>query len=365
MERIQQILEDLSIINSPSGREKQMGEYLLSAYGKFADRAEIDNRGNVLFHKDAIHHENCEELMILAHMDTIGVIVTHVEENGFLRIDKIGGITNSILLGKKIQFVKGNKCVFGIVGSIPPHVKINDNNSFNMSDLWVDIGARNKEEALKIISIGDYGIMTSEFTNLSNNLVGMGALDNKSSLCIMLSVLEALSNIRLERLNLIFVATTQEEIGLHGSSAISHTYFPDRIIVLDVTHASDFPGMKKAIYGDIKLGNGPVIPVSPDTTEEIQNELRIVAAKNGVDYQIQAFSHPIGTDTNALHKNTIISKVGLVCIPCRYMHSSYEVTSTKDIQDASKILLKLIEVLDSVELDEPYSHHPIGAIHEE
>ena len=365
MERISQILDNLTKIKSPSGKENQMGEYLQSAYKKYVDRIVIDNRGNVFFHKDALHSKNCKNVMILAHMDTIGVMVTHVEENGYLRIDKIGGINNSVLLGKKIEFVKENQIIPGIVGCIPPHVKGNDNISNDMSELWVDIGARNKEEALKIISIGDYGIISSEPTLLSNNMIGMGALDNKSSLCVMLSVIEKLSNIKFDKLNLSFVASTQEEIGLRGSSAIGHAHSPDIVIVLDVTHSTDFPGMKKAIYGDIKLGEGPVIPISPDTTEEIQNKLKSVASEIGIDYQIQAFSHPIGTDTNSLHKDNIKTKIGLLCIPCRYMHSSYEVVSLIDISGTYQLLIKTISDLNSVVLDEPSIHHPIGAIHEE
>lgn len=345
---IYQLLCELSNFDSPSGNETEFGEYIISEFSKYAFKSEIDTRGNVYFYKNASNPECAQTLMIMAHMDTIGVIVTHIEDNGYLRIDKIGGIDSTILAGRKIRFYANGKTLYGIVGAIPPHVKKNDKTLYEITDLWVDIGANNKEDAMKTISVGDYGTIQSEPTNMLHNFVSTGKLDNKVGLCIMLLLLKYFGKINIKNINIIFVASVQEEIGKRGASAICHSASPDTIIVLDVTHSSDYYGVNKAIYGNVKAGEGPVFPISPDTTSEIQSTFKEIAYANNLKYQIQAFSRPVGTDTDPLQKHNANSKIGLLCIPCRYMHSPYEVCSVTDIDTAIKILKNYIIKQDAV-----------------
>lgn len=193
----------------------------------------------------------------------------------------------------------------------------------------------------------------------------LSAADNKVGITILLSILSELVGKELENLDIIYVASSQEEIGLRGASALCQEYQPDYAIVLDVTHSSDYHGIKKAIYGDIKLGNGPVIPISADSSKVLQSFIRGIAIRNGIPHQIQAFARPTGTDLNAIQLRQQHTLTGLIAVPCRYMHSPNEVVSIKDIEDASNILTRSIEELDSVELDEPNDYRPIGTIPEE
>ncbi len=170
----------------------------------------------------------------------------------------------------------------------------------------------------------------------------MRAADNRTGLAIIIYLLEALRNYSLNRTNLTCVASVQEEIGLRGSTALCMDYSPDYIIVLDVTHATDYPGIKKSIYGDIKLGHGPVIPISPDSSKDLQFFIQKTAIQNNISYQVQAFARPTSTDLNAINMRFKQAQTGLICVPCRYMHSPCEIISITDIKNTVSILLNFI-----------------------
>lgn len=361
---VRNILAKLGEIISPSSNEEMMRRYIISNYGTFVDRYSTDARGNLFLMKFG-NNKVKKTLMIVAHMDEIGIIVTHIEENGLIRFDKIGGLDANTSIGHRVNLLTTHGVIPGVIGASPPHVKKENSQKIEISDLWIDIGATSKQESTSIVSIGDVGVIKYGFSELLGNQVTLSAADNKVGITILLSILSELVGKELENLDVIYVASSQEEIGLRGASALCQKYQPDYAIVLDVTHSSDYPGIKKAIYGDIKLGNGPVIPISADSSKVLQSFIRGIAIRNGIPFQIQAFARPTGTDLNAIQLRQQHTLTGLIAIPCRYMHSPNEVVSIKDIEDASNILTRSIEELDSVELDEPNDYRPIGTIPEE
>lgn len=361
---VRNILVDLSEIPSPSSYEGMMREYIVSKFGGLVDEYSTDVRGNLFLMKYG-HNTSKKTLMIVAHMDEVGIIVTQIEENGIVRFDKIGGLDANTLIGHRVNLLTSHGIIHGVIGAIPPHIKKENYQKVEISDLWIDIGATNNQEVSTIISIGDVGFVNYGFSELFGNQVTLRAADNKVGVTVLISTLSRLNGTDLDNLDIIYVASCQEEIGLRGASALCQEYQPDYAIVLDVTHSSDYPGIKKAIYGDIKLSNGPVIPVSADSSKVLQSLIRGVATRNSIPHQVQAFARPTGTDLNAIQLRQQNTITGLICIPCRYMHSPNEVVSIKDIEDASNLLTRLIEEINSAELDEPNDYHPIGTIHEE
>lgn len=361
---VRDILVKLSEITSPSSNEEMMRQYIMSNFGAMVDKFSTDAHGNLFLMKCG-RNKVKKTLMIVAHMDDIGIIVTYIEENGLARFDKIGGLDVNTLIGQRVNLLTSHGIIQGVIGAVPPHVKKENGQKTEISDLWIDIGATNKHETSTILSIGDVGVMKYEFSELLGNRVTLSAADNKVGITILMSALSNLRVKELDNLDIIYIATSQEEIGLRGASALCQEYQPDYAIVLDVTHSSDYPGIKKAIYGDVKLGNGPVIPISADSSKVLQSFIRGIATRNRIPHQIQAFARPTGTDLNAIQLRQQHTLTGLICVPCRYMHSPNEVVSIKDIEDALDILTRSIEELNSVILDEPNAYCPIGTIPEE
>ncbi len=343
---IQNILSKLSTISSPSANEEQMHKHLISCCGSYVDTFSTDTRNNLILIKHGTNNVR-KTLMIVAHMDEIGIIITYIEENGLLRFDKIGGVDVSVLIGNKVKIRTKDGYIIGVIGSLPPHIKSDKNQKIEISDLWIDVGATNKMEAQKHVCIGATGVVIGGIEELLSDTISMRAADNKTGLAIIISLLESLKGTTLNRINLICVASVQEEIGLRGATALCVDCHPDYIIVLDVTHASDYPGIKKSIYGDIKLGHGPVIPISPDSSKDLQSLIRDTAIHNNIPYQIQAFAKATSTDLNAISMRVQQTKTGLICVPCRYMHSPNEIVSLTDIQNIVQILSHLIFELDS------------------
>ncbi len=340
------ILSELSSISSPSGQEDDMRQHLISKCQNLVDSYNFDAIGNLFFVKQCVN-SSCATVMIIAHMDEIGIIVTYIEENGLLRFDKIGGVDVSVLIGRKVKIDTDNGYIIGVIGSNPPAIKLDKCQKLEISDLWIDFGATSKEDAQKYVCIGAAGVVFCGIDKLLNDTISMRAADNKAGLAIIISLLESLKETRFDSIELLCVASVQEEIGLRGVATLCINYHPDYVIVLDVTHATDCPGIKKSIYGDIKLGCGPVIPVSPDSSKDFQSLIRETATRNNIPYQIQVFARPTCTDLNAISIEAQQTKTGLICVPCRYMHSPNEIVSLMDIKNVVKILLHLILELDS------------------
>lgn len=358
------ILVKLCEIPSPSTNEGMMRQHIVSNFGELVDKYSTDARGNLFLRKCGSNKVK-KKLIVVAHMDEVGIIITYIEENGLVRFDKIGGLDANTLIGHQVKLLTISGIIEGVIGAVPPHVKKEYNQKTEISDLWIDLGATNKLEASSIVNIGDVGFIKYGFSELLGNKISLSAADNKVGITVLMSTLSKLSGKELDNLDITYIASSQEEIGLRGASVLCQEYQPDYAIVIDVTHSSDYPGIKKAIYGDVKLGNGPVIPVSADSSKVLQSFFRSIATRNNIPHQIQAFARPTGTDLNAIQLRQQHTLTGLICVPCRYMHSPNEVVSIKDIEDASDVLTRSIEELNSVILDEPNDYRPIGSIPEE
>jgi len=301
----------------------------------FVDTVTKDVLGNIIAHKKGLG----KKLMLIAHADEVRLMITAIDNDGFLRIKPSGAIDASILPARKIKIEHDGKFITGIIGKRPYHLQRPENEvaKVTFDDLWVDIGAKNKEEALEIVQIGDYAYYDTVVEEMPNGLICGKALDDNAGLEVILHVAEAIKNMDVPW-DVYFVASTQEEIGGRGAIVAAQTIRPDYCIAIDVTHATDYPTINPLQYGDIKIGTGCVLTKGTNVDDELFYKLKRVATENNIPFQIEANPYPTGTDANGIQITNGGVRTAVISIPCRYMHTPYEIVSEEDILALTKLL---------------------------
>lgn len=333
------LLKELSQYMAPSGFEHEMKKYLSQLTESLCLYSYEDIFGNLFWVKKGLSKKT---IMVIAHLDEIGLIVKNIENSGFIRIDKIGGVNPQLLRGTKIRIMHKENLVNGIIGWKPLHMKDAPKpGDIEFSDLWVDIGAENKQMAEQSVSVGDVAVVESSFVELNNSLVAGRALDNHVGLAALMLLISRINDNPTDY-NIVFVASSQEEVGGRGACIAATNINPDIAIAIDTCHATDYPTINKAKWGDIKLGYGSVIPVGTDFSQVIQDKLKEIAIENHAAFQIEAGAGPSGTDINKVQIAGYGCMTGLVSIPCRYMHTVNEVVSLKDIVSCIEIIYDFI-----------------------
>ena len=301
----------------------------------FVDKVSTDVLGNIIAYKSG----KGERFMIIAHHDVICLMITHIDDRGFLYVKPSGGIDSSLLPSRKIIIMHEGKSVTGIIGKKPVHLMREETNSTKVAyeDIWIDIGAKCREEALNMVGIGDYAYFCSDYEEMSNDLITGSYFDNTAGLKVLLQLAEQLHTIEIPW-DLYFVASNYEEIGMRGAAVVAQTIKPEMCICIDVTHASDYPTMDVIKFGDIKLGEGCVIAKGPNVYSRLFDTLKNIAIKNEIPYQVEVSPYPFGTDANVIQLTNNGVKTALVSIPCRYMHTPHEICSKKDIEYTVEII---------------------------
>lgn len=296
--------------------------------------AYIDVLGNIIAHKSGVG----KRIMLVAHHDVVCLMVSNIDENGFLFVKPAGYIDASILQARKVVVRHGEKLIIGIIGKKPIHL-IRDDNSIKVTfeNLWIDIGAKSRSEALQMVSKGDYAYFCSDYETMLNNIITGSYLDNQVGLDVLLKLAKQLSDKEIQW-DTYFVATNHEEIGMRGSPVVAHSIRPDICICIDATHATDYPAMNVISDGDIKLGQGCVLAKGPDICPDIFNRLERTAIKQKIMYQTEVSPYPTGTDANVIQQCGNGVKTAVVSIPCRYMHTPNEVCSINDIEAAINLI---------------------------
>ena len=339
-DKLLSLFKEITATPSPSGFETPVQQVLKNFIEQYVDDCWVDVHGNVIAHKKG---QSDKTLMLIAHSDEIGFMVKHIDELGFIRFSKIGGIDANFLEGLRVIIYHNEEKVQGVIGKKPIHMKMaNDkerSKPIEIGELWIDIGVSSKEEAEKMVSVGDIITFEPLFNSLSNNLLVCKSADDKVGLLIMAAVLKNLAKCRTD-VNLYIVSSVQEEIGLRGAITATYNVNPDICIAIDVTNATDFPNVNKNIFGDIKLNSGVVIPIGAKFNSNLQMQLKQIAVENKINYQVEALSNNSGTDASAVQisRGGVIS--GLISIPCRYMHTPIEVVSKNDVCSAINLLTK-------------------------
>ena len=328
---------------SPSGYEAPIQKVVRDYATPFADAVSTDVHGNVVAVRNA---EAPLRVMLAGHCDQIGLILAHIDSDGFLYAQAIGGWDPQVLIGQRMTVWAADGPVFGVIARKPIHLLTEEERKQvpKLKDLWIDIGASSKEEAEKLVRLGDPITVELAYRQLPNNRAASSAMDDKCGLWV---VLEALRRIDSGRLNcaVYAVSTVQEEVGLRGSKTSAYGIDPHVGIAVDVTHATDCPTIDKKQEGDIRLGGGPVIYRGPNMNPRVVERLLDAAADNEIAYQLAASGRATPTDANSLQINRAGVATALVSIPNRYMHSPVEMISLDDIDRAADLLARFCEAL--------------------
>lgn len=307
----------------------------------FVDEVYTDVLSNIIAHKSG----QGKRIMIIGHHDVVCLMVTYIDEKGFIYVKPTGGIDSSLLPARKVIIKHEDKTITGIIGKKPVHLMREENNNTKVSydQLWIDIGAKDKKEALDLVSLGDYAYFCSDYEELPNDLITGAYFDDKAGLKVLLDVAEQLHEIAVPW-DVYFVASNHEEIGMRGATVAAQSIHPDVCICIDVTHATDYPTMNVVSYGDIKIGEGCVLAKGPDIYSELFELLQQIAIKNKIPYQIEVSPYPTGSEVNVIQLTGAGVKTGLISIPCRYMHTPHEVCSKKDIKAVVNILAAFLKL---------------------
>lgn len=288
-----------------------------------------------------VNPEGSVTIMLAGHIDEIGVIVTYIDDDGYLYISPIGGWDPQVLVGQRIRFAGRNGDVVGVVGKLPIHLmKPEDRDkAVKIPSLWVDIGVSNKAEAEELLWVGDSGVIDARFVELPNNRIVSRSIDNRIGAFI---VLEALRRYAADPgvARVVAVATSQEEIGIMGGGALvgASSVNPHMALVVDVTFATDHPNVEKKEVGDSPLGSGPVLSRGSVISPVVFRLLRDTAEQNGIPFTLHAAGRFTSTDADAIHIAREGVATGLVSIPNRYMHSPNEMVSLEDVNNAAELL---------------------------
>jgi endoglucanase len=333
-------LKDLLDAAAPSGFETAAARVWRARAETFADDVRVDVAGNSYARTGS---DGAPRIMLAGHVDEIGLMITHVDEDGFLYVDGIGGWDPQVLVGQRIRFLTRKGDVVGVVGKKPIHlIKAEEKEkAVKLTDLWVDIGAANRDEATERgVRVGDPGIVDTRMVELGNRLIASRAVDNRIGAFVVLEVLRALSEGDRPAAEVTAVATTQEEIGYHGGGARPSAYRidPQIAIAVDLTFSTDAPGVEKKQVGEHKLGSGPVLSRGSAIHPMVFERLAETAEREGIPYTIQGSPRFTSTDADAIYLQRQGVATAVVSVPNRYMHSPNEVVSLDDVDATVKLI---------------------------
>jgi len=327
---------------SPSGYEQPVQRLVREYVAPFADEVRSDVHGNVIA---SVGDKSGPRLLLAGHCDQIGMLVTNIDEEGYIYAQTIGGWDPQQLIGQAMTIWTDGGPVPAVISRKPIHL-LNENERkqvVQLEQLWLDIGAKNKAMAQATIRIGDCITLALRYQSLMNEMVSGPGMDNKTGMWSVIDALRRaveLSNASEQPLpcHLHSVSTVQEEIGLRGAKTAAGSIDPAVAIAVDVTHASDCPTIDKHQQGDIKIGGGPVIFRGPNMNPAVVTRLISLAEKNSIPYQLAATGRATPNDANVLQIHGGGVATGLIAIPNRYMHSAVEVISLCDIDHVAQLL---------------------------
>jgi putative aminopeptidase FrvX len=339
---LQQVLET----PSPSGYEEPVQRIVREYAGGFADEVSTDLHGNVI----ACCNPGAKlRVMFAGHCDQIGLLVTFINEQGFLYTNPIGGWDPQQLIGQRMTIHTAHGPVPAVIARKPIHVLDEEERKqvVKLKDMWLDIGARSQEEAAKLVRVGDPVTLELGYQEMRNNLANSPGMDNKTGLWVCMEAARRAAKQKKLKVAVYAVSTVQEEIGLRGAHTSAFGVDPQVGIAVDVTHATDCPTMDKTQNGDLKLGGGPVVARGPNMNPIVVERLRKAADAADIVVQWEAIGRGTGTDANAIQLSRAGVAAGLISIPNRYMHSAVEMVSLEDLDRAADLLATFVSSLEA------------------
>lgn len=330
-----QFLRDLLQTPGVSGSEEPVQQVVADYARSFADSIEKDLHGNLILKKNEAAPLR---LMYAGHADQIGMIISQIDETGLLYFQTVGGWDPQQLIGQRVSVWTDNGEVKGVIARKAIHLQ-DENERKQLSkaqDLWVDIAARDKEDAMNMVRVGDTITLRLGFEEMTNGLANAPAMDNRTGLWVCVEAMRRAG----DDLNcaLHVASTVQEEIGLRGAMTAAYSVNPHVGIAVDVTHSTDCPTIDKRQQGEVNLGGGAVIFRGPNMNPKVVKRLIETADKGVTPFQLSAMGRAAPNDSNALQLARQGVAVGLVAIPNRYMHSAVETIALSDIDQAADLL---------------------------
>jgi endoglucanase len=329
---------------SPSGFEQPAQRIYREFTNQYADEVKTDVHGSVYALKKGSGKLN---IMVCGHADEIGLMVKYINDKGFVYFSPIGGVDPTNLPGSRVDIHHEGKVVRGIVGRKAIHLLSPDERGKvpKLSAMYIDIGAKDKKDAEKKVSIGDPITFSKGMESIGKDIVTTKAADNKVGVYIAAMLLKELEGKTVVP-NIYSVSAVQEEVGLRGSTTSAFNINPDVAIAIDVTHATDTPDTSKVTDGDVDLGKGPSVAVGAAINPKVFELLKEAAKEQKIDIQVEPCSNRTGTDTDAIQLSRGGVATGLISIPTRYMHTPSEVISLKDVDDSVKLIAAFIEKIN-------------------
>jgi len=335
------VLLELLSARGPSGYETVPAAVWRDAASEFA-QASIDVVGTPLALVAPKHgfESSPPRLMVMGHIDEIGLLVTHIDDDGFLWFRGVGGWDAQILVGQRLVIDTRDGPVTGVVGKKPIHL-LRDEEAKKVADIremHIDIGARDGKEARERVRVGDVAVIDAQPASLPNGRITARALDNRLGSYVALQAARLVAEAGGSEWEVAAVAAVQEEITFGGSRTSAFALAPDAAIVIDVTHATDAPGIDVKEAGKHELGSGPVLSRGATLNHELFELISETAEAEGIPFTVEATSRGTGTDADAVHLARGGIPTALVSIPLRYMHSPVELVQLDDVEACAGLI---------------------------
>ncbi|GAC1650864.1 MAG: M42 family metallopeptidase [Gemmatimonadaceae bacterium] len=325
----------------PPGFEQAPARLWRAEAGRFAVDVAVDVAGNSFAVANA---DGAPTILLDGHIDEIGVIVQYVDDEGFVYFSAVGGWDPQVFVGQRVRFLGSGGEIFGVVGKKPIHLmKLEEREKASkLTDLWIDVGARTKAEALERLSVGDPGVLDSRTLDFPNGRLVSRSIDDRIGAFVVLEALRRYAG-QPGAAKVVAAATTQEEIAWTGGGALisASRVRPKMALVVDVTFATDHPGIEKKELGEHTLGGGPVLSRGGLISPVVFGLLRDRAAARQIPYSVQAVARDTSTNADAIHITSEGVATGLVSIPNRYMHSPNEMVSLDDVDNTCELLAEV------------------------
>src|SRR5918997_2234613 len=322
----------------PPGHESRPAAVWREAAEAFADEVTTDKLGTTVAR---VNGRGEHPLMaVVGHIDEIALLVSHITDKGFLHVVQSGGWDAQVLVGQRVEVLTADGIVPGVVGRKPPHLTDAEERkkAVQLKNLHVDIGAKDGDEARSMVAVGDQALIAAEPVELPNGRLVSRALDNRLGVFVAIEVARRVKEAGGGAGPVAGVAAVQEEIGAHGARVMAYGLEPDLAVVVDVTHATDAPGVDPGELGDHGLGSGPVVTRGAIVSRTVNDLLDEVAAAEGIECATEAAGRSTGTDADTVHFSRAGVAAAVVSIPLRYMHSPGELVDLADVEATIRLL---------------------------
>ncbi len=334
-----EFLKELLTTPSPAGFESRGQKVWCDYARKFADEVHTDAYGNAIA---VLNPGGNPKIMLDGHADEIGLMVKHIDENGFIYFQRVGGVDPALVRGKRVNIHTDKGIVRGVTGATAIHLSKKDKGepkAPKMHELFIDIGASGRKAAARKVAVGDPITFADDFEVLNGSVAVARAFDNRVGTWAVIEALRlAASKPQQLKCAIYACSSVQEELGLHGAAMSVANVRPDAAVAVDVTHATDTPGIDLKQHGEVKLGKGPTVSLGRENHPVVVQRLRSAAKKKKINLQIETFSLTGGTNALAIFSKQGGVPSAILSIPNRYMHTTVEMLDLKDLQRTAELL---------------------------